>query len=77
MLPISNVVLFVPFAVFALLFVTSFVVNSLATQRSRLHGQKAAGPRAPSQTAARPSAQIIYFRPGKTSLPSRLSAGTR
>jgi hypothetical protein len=71
MLPIPQFLLFVPFTVFALL----FVAGAAICLRAGRHKPAKPAPLRPQ--AALPSAQIIYFRPRQTSLPSGLRLGVR
>ncbi len=77
MLPFPHILLFVPLAVFALAFVTAFTVSSLASLTARRQTAKPRPLAASRPAPAYGSAQIIYFRPRKTSLPSGLSLGVR
>jgi len=91
MLPIPHLLVFLPICVFAGLFAAALAVSLIANAAARSRPLKsdtgrAASGRAASGRAAsgrtqtvrdRSSAEIIYFRPRKTSLPSGLSFGAR
>ncbi len=68
MLQIPQFLLFAPFFVFVLLCIAGAAISALAGR---------AKPATPRAAAALPSAQIIYFRPRETSLPSALRLGVR
>jgi hypothetical protein len=76
MLPIPHLLLFLPICVFAGLFATAIAVNLIANTAARSRPLKSDTSR---KTEGRnpSSAEIIYFRPRKTSLPSGLSLGAR
>jgi hypothetical protein len=66
-----HVLLFVPICVFAALFATAGAVNIIVSASTRGH------PAPPAARRGAPSAQIIYFRPRKTPLPSGFNVGLR
>jgi hypothetical protein len=74
MFPIPHLVLFVPFCVFAALFVTSVAVSCIIRFATRRHPQQQSvwAASASRPAAPRQEAEIIYFRPRKTSLTSSL-----
>jgi hypothetical protein len=67
-----HVLLFVPICIFASLFAAATAVNIVINASARR--RPAAARRGASSG---PSAQIIYFRPRKTPLPSGFNAGLR
>jgi len=81
MLPIPHLLLFLPICVFAGLFAAALAVSLIANAAARPRPlQPNAGRAASGRTQTvrnRSSAEIIYFRPRKTSLPSGLSLGAR
>jgi hypothetical protein len=68
-----HVLLFVPICIFAALFVAAAALNIIINASARPRS----APAARRGAVARPSAQIIYFRPRKTHLPSGLNVGLR
>lgn len=79
MLPLSHLLLFVPFSLLVSLVAVAVAVEGLAGlgPQRRSSSEAAPLPSASEQPAPRESAQIITFRPRKTSLPSTFSAGVR
>jgi hypothetical protein len=74
MYPVPHLLLFLPICVFAGLFVAAVAVNFVVAALSRRRpAHRAAGNRAVGRTGA----QIIYFTPRKSALPSSLSLGAR
>jgi hypothetical protein len=69
-----HVLLFVPICVFAALFVAAAAVNIFINASAR---PRSARPTARRGAISAPSAQIIYFRPRKTPLPSGFNVGLR
>jgi hypothetical protein len=68
-----HVLLFVPICIFGALFATAAAVNIVINASAR----KRPSPPARRGAGSRPSAQIIYFRPRKTPLPSGFNVGLR
>ena len=69
-----HVLLVVPICVFAALFATAGAVNIMINASTR---PRPAPPAARRGAVSTPSAQIIYFRPRKTPLPSGFNVGLR
>ncbi len=75
MFPVPHALLFLPLCVFAGLFVTAVAVNFVIAAISRPRPSRPAA--ANRGAVGRTGAQIIYFTPPKSALPSRLSLGAR
>jgi hypothetical protein len=75
MYPVPHLLLFLPICVFAGLFAAAVVVNFVVAAISprRRPARRAAANRAIERTGA----QIIYFKPRKSALPSNFSLGAR
>jgi hypothetical protein len=74
MFPVPHVLLFLPICVFTALFFAAVAVNFVVAAISRRRPARRA---APNRAVERTGAQIIYFKPRKSALPSRLSLGAR
>jgi hypothetical protein len=70
---VPHVLLFLPICVFASLFAAAAALNIIINASARPRPSRPAAPGA----TPRASAQIIYFRPRKTHLPSGLNVGLR
>jgi len=74
MYPVPHLLLFLPICVFAGLFAAAVVVNLVVAAMSRRRPARRA---APNRAFERTGAQIIYFKPRKSALPSNFSLGAR
>jgi hypothetical protein len=78
LLPIPHLLLFVPAAVLALLALTAGGVSAIVNFKSGSLLPRAVFLNTPPlPPELRPSAQIIYFKPRQTSLPSALNTRVR
>jgi hypothetical protein len=71
-----HVLLFVPICIFAALFAAAAAMNIMINASTRPRSAKPAAQRG-AIPGAGPGAQIIYFRPRKTPLPSGFNVGLR